>query len=282
MNSQTITKSYKASSKRFNIQFEKEEPVFSISIGNYWRDFTTSPDNLMNTVEQHTQNFNSLPFHLYMATGTFKKGSIRLENGKTVGRNKKNLVRILQIPLDADYMNWILHIKEITRENPKNKEVIHAYESNLHKLSNNELNYNLDQHLHFIKNFLDQAKIPYSQFVNSGYGFYVKIFVAFEDQGRIDEIRQFHKTLVSYLNETAGFKLFDTQCVDAGTRVTRIVGSCNLKNPNIPRPVLLIEDNGTFYNLDNLLELVPQPLSWISLKSFLASSDFVTPAILCE
>jgi len=259
MNLNKIIEYYIKFYNRFNIEPEKEEPVFSILSENGWRDFTTGPANFLTLLEQHTKQLNGQHYHLYRATGVFGKGSIRLsEDGNIVGRNAKNLIRIIEIPLDADYINYILYKKKIDRRDPKNKKTIEEYESKLRNLSNEQLNKYLKKHLAYIKSVLDKAKIPYTHIVRSGYGYYVKIDIAFNDQGRIDEIREFHKTLVTYLNNIAGFDLFDLQCVDAGTRVVRIEGSCNLKNPKIPRQVRSIEGNGNFYNLDELIQIVPQ------------------------
>jgi len=258
MNIEKIAKNYKQIYNRFNIQPEKEEPIFSILTGNGWRDYTTDPANFQTLLERETKNLNGQPYHIYMATGIFKKRSIRLENKKIVGRNVKNLVRIPVILLDLDYISYLLYKKQVDRRDPKNKKIIEEYESKLHNLSNEQLDKCLDDHLALIKSVLKKAKIPYSEVVISGYGYYVKIDIAFDDQERIEEIREFHKSLVAYLNKLAGFDLCDPQCTDAGTRDARIKGSCNLKNPKIPRKVSLIEDNGSSYNLDDLIKLVPQ------------------------
>ena len=46
---------------------------------------------------------------------------------------------------------------------------------------------------------------------------------------------------VAIINKVAGYNLFDIQCTDAGTRFIRLENSFNLKNPNLPRPVRVIE-----------------------------------------
>jgi len=201
MNLNKIVEHYSKFYNRFNIGPEKEEPVFSILSENGWRDYTANPSNFRNLLEQQTKQLNGQPYHIYQATGVFKKGSIRLsENGKIVGRNVDNLVRIPEIPLDTDYISYILYKKQVDRKDPKNKDKIEEYETKLRNLTNEQLNKYLNKHLAYIKSVLDKAKIPYSHIVRSGYGHYVKIFISFEDQERIEEIREFHKALVSYLN----------------------------------------------------------------------------------
>jgi len=255
MNLAKIVENYSKIYNRFNIEPEKEEPVFSILSGKGWRDYTANPSNFNNLLEQETKHLNGQLYHIYMATGVFEKGSIRLsDNGNIVGRNVGNLVRIPEIPLDADYISYILHKKKIDRRDPNNKKSIEEYETKLRNLSNEQLNKFLVNHLKLIKNVLKKAKVPFSSAIKSGYGYYVKIFISFEDQAKIDEIREFHKSLVAHLNKEAGFDLFDSQCTDAGTRVARPEGSCNLKNLDIPRKVSLVEGNENFYKLDELPE----------------------------
>jgi len=260
MNLDKIVESYANFYVRFNIRYENEEPVFSILIPskNSWKDFTTHPSNLGNLLEHQIKNLDGVPFHIYRATGTFKKGSIRLENGKIVGRNAENLERILEIPLDADYINYILYKKGIDSKKPENKNLIEEAGKNLHKLSDNDLSKYLDKQIPVIKGILAKAKIPYSEITRSGYGHYVKIFLSPKGQSRIQEIREFHKNLVSHLNEVAGFELFDRQCTDAGTRVVRVEGGYNLKNPKLPRPVYCIENNEGLYSINELKKLIPE------------------------
>lgn len=258
METENIVNSYKQYILRFNVNVEKEEPVWSLLTHNGWKDFTSSSINFEKILSNQLKQLNGQTYHVYRASGTFKKGSIKLENGRVVGRNAENLHRILEIPLDADSIKFLLYRKKIDPRNLNSKDTVEEYESKLRNLPNSKLNPFLDTHVIFIKSMLSKAQIPYSEIVRSGYGYYVKIFISFEDQERIEEIREFHKALVSYLNNIAGFDLFDPQCTDAGTRVVRIEGSCNLKNPKIPRQVRSIEDNGNFYNLDELIQIVPQ------------------------
>lgn len=258
MNLKRIIESYGEFCTRFNIKPENEEAVFSVLTSNGWNDFTAHPGNFGNLLEDQIKNVNGQPYHIYRATGTFKKGSMKLENGKIVGRNSGNLERIVEIPLDADYINYLCYIKHVDHRDPRSKQTIEKYIAKLRSLSNDELTKYLRKHLELIMETLTRAGIPYSEITYSGYGFYVKIYLPPEDQRRIPEIRDCHKDLVSYLNDLAGFELFDRQCTDAGTRVTRIEGSYNLKNSKIPRLVRRVKSNGTFYKLDNLLKLIPR------------------------
>lgn len=254
MDIEQITNSYRSFVSRFRIDYREEEAVWSLLSPSGWSDFTSSPDNFQSILQQQINRLNGEPYHFYRASGTFNKGSIRLKKGRIVGRTEENLKRILEVPLDADYLKYILYRKGI---DPKDKKKIEEFENKLHALPDDKLAPYLDKHLELIKNFLDKAKTPYSELVRSGYGHYVKIFLEPEDQARIKEIREFHKSIVSHLNEIAGFELFDKQCTDAGTRVTRIEGSFNLKNPKISRQVYVVESNNRFYKLDELVRLLP-------------------------
>jgi len=195
MNLAKIVESYKKSLDRFNIQPEIEELVFSILSGNGWRDYTANPSNFHNLLEQETKHLDGQSYHIYRATGTFKKGSIKLGNGRIVGRNADNLLRILEIPLDADCINYGLFKKGIDPRDHMNKDKIEEIEKKLHNLSDSKLNPFLDYHIELIKDTLNKAQMPYSEMVRSGYGHYVNIFISPKDQTRINEIRNLHKKL---------------------------------------------------------------------------------------
>lgn len=251
-----IFESFKSFISRFDIKCENEEAILSLSSGDRWWDFTSNPDNFETTLRHNLYQLNGKPWHLYRGTGTFKKGSIKLEKGKIIGRNVENLLRILEITLDCDAISYLLYKQNIDPRDPQNKERIEDLKRELYHLPDERLNDFLNQHFGYIKRVFDEVEFIYSQIIRSGYGHYVKIFVMAEDQSRIHEIRNFHKRLVSYLNEIAGFDLCDRQCTDAGTRVIRIEQSYNVKNPNMPRLVHTLESNSSFYSLDGLIDLI--------------------------
>ncbi len=253
MDIERVVKSYNDFLVRFGINSQEEEPVWCLKTANSWYNFTSSPDSVQSDFKYQIERLDGDPYGLYLASGTFKKGSIKRVVDKTVGRAEENLKRILEIPLDADYLKYIFH-----QENAKEAKEIKELEQILHSQSDEGLSGILDTYLKFIKEALGKAKVPYSEVIRSGYGYYVKIFIEVGDQTRIKEIRQFHKILGSFLNDLAGFELFDKQCSDAGTRVTRMEGSYNLKNPVMPRLVYAVESNNQFYRLDDLTKLISQ------------------------
>lgn len=253
METEKIAKNYRDYILRFNINYEEEEPVWCFKTPESWETLSSLPDDFQSELQYRIERLNGDSYGLYLASGTFRKGSIKRVGDKKVGRTEENLKRILEIPLDADYLKYILDQKGADK-----KEQIEELEKSLHGKPDDELSHALGIYLKFTKDILEKAKVPYSAIVRSGYGYYVKIFIENGDQTRIKEIRELHKGLVSYINDVAGFELFDKNCTDAGTRVTRIEGSYNLKNPDIPRLVHTVESNNQFYKLDHLIRTIPK------------------------
>jgi len=83
---------------------------------------------------------------------------------------------------------------------------------------------------------------PITAAVRSGGGWHCYFWLSDEDGYGEDQIavaRRVNKELVSRVNGFAGYQLADPKCVDAGTRILRVVGSQHLKNKSRPVPVVL-------------------------------------------
>lgn len=116
--------------------------------------------------------------------------------------------------------------------------------------------------------------------VSSGYGVHAYFWIH-DSQGfgaDVDRVRAFNKALVERLNAACGFRLADPQAVDAGTRILRVVGSTNTKNPAKPRTVrALYGDAARRFDLDALAQNVAIPAT-ASAPAGGALSHFPNPA----
>ena len=98
--------SFRKYCERFQIDSKVEEQVCSINTPKGWKDMACSPDDFEGKVKQELGRGGAQPYDIYISSGTFNIGSIRSENGRTLGRRAENLKRVLRIPLDADYIDY--------------------------------------------------------------------------------------------------------------------------------------------------------------------------------
>lgn len=123
METEKIAKSYKDFILRFNVDCEQEDPVWCWQTSKSWENLSSPPDCFESDLQYQIEQLSGDRYGLYLASGTFKKGSIKRVGDRTVGRTEENLKRILEIPLDADYLHFILHL-----ENQEGKEQIDLLE----------------------------------------------------------------------------------------------------------------------------------------------------------
>lgn len=217
---------------RHKIDNTIEELVVGIPEKEGWKNYLYKP-KLFEDLKSHGHDI-ATHSNIFISSGTFKKRSIKEYRGRTV----ENLERILFMPLDADLIDYLEHKKSLSLDgSKKRKELL----KELHNKSDAELNNFLAEHLSFIKSVLRKAGLGYSEILVSGYGHYFLLYIDPKDQRKREKIRDVHKDIVAIINKVAGYNLFDIQCTDAGTRVIRLENSFNLKNPNLPRPVRVIE-----------------------------------------
>jgi hypothetical protein len=78
--------------------------------------------------------------------------------------------------------------------------------------------------------------------ISSGYGVHCYLWIG-DAQGygaEAELARTVNKALIDRLNAAVGFRLADPQASDAGTRILRIPGTVNTKNPALPRAVRIL------------------------------------------
>ena len=95
--------------------------------------------------------------------------------------------------------------------------------------------------------------------VSSGYGVHVYLWLSAADALRVPEVRAANKALMQRVNAEAGFELADPQVHDAGTRILRIPGTMNTKNPAMPRTVVVLQSHDTTHDLERWLTVAPAP-----------------------
>jgi len=259
---------------RYKIDLNHEELVVSTLLKGRWKDSKYHPEFFQKLKERTGDDINSHP-NIYVSTGTFKKGFIITESGITKGRAGNNLNRALNKTLDADSILYLAHKEGVSL---RNKDKMDELLQNLHDMSDEELDKLLGDFLDLIKSILAKAKIQYSEIRRSGFGFYILLDIDPQDQKRIEKIRTLHKELVAFLNQLAGFELFDKQCTDAGTRVIRVENSLNLKNPKKPRLVKVIERNeGTDFKLDEINKIIDGIKSTVKENTNKTNQDKFSP-----
>lgn len=170
----------------------------------------------------------------YVASGTFRAGSISAAGGRTAD----NLVAILSLPFDCDLTSFTGLAKADIHAMPDDQvddladdlraRVVEAFRA-----------------LGFVPNRIDLT----------GYGVAVHLNVAPDDQHRVSRLREIHRHIGKLVNDHAGYEMVDVQALDAGTRIMRIPGTVNLKRADRPRPSRSVHNDGGSYSFAELRHL---------------------------
>jgi hypothetical protein len=146
---------------------------------------------------------------LYVATGLFRPKTL----SPTHGRNRENLSRVLDIPLDFDLTTYI-GVSKV----------------DLFTYSDEDLD---DAAVALGQDVTTLALVPLglspSRVVMTGYGVQMMFRLDEDAQKDIDGSRVFNRILAHRINELWGGELADPQVVDAGTRIVRVPGCINSK-----------------------------------------------------
>jgi hypothetical protein len=145
---------------------------------------------------------------LYLATGTFAPGSIS-EFG---GRTSENVTSVLWLVLDCDLKDYI--------DEPV---------ATLREWSDGDLMTAARALAGDLREVLDSIGVTVHRIDYTGYGICAYIVIDPSDQANVVELRNLNGGLVDQVNRTWGSTLADPAVHDAGTRVTRLVGSPNTK-----------------------------------------------------
>lgn len=170
--------------------------------------------------------------NVYLAGGAFEPGSVTA--GK--GRSQQNLRSVLWLQFDADLSDY----------SGINKEDIW----NLPQAD-------IDRWVESQRLDLEEAcagvGIPLHRIDYTGYGLCAYTYLEPIESQDIQIIREAHKAFIKAINERAGISLVDAQASDSGTRITRIPGSYNVKNPENPRLVRTLRyDANRFVTMDQI------------------------------
>jgi len=187
---------------------------------------------------------------IYGATGTFNDGSLVMVKGVVEGRKKENLRRILHLAFDCDMKDW----EDLQKRYSGSAEDTMKH---LWVMEDEGLAELQERFIEFVKLTFQNANIPCTRIISSGYGCYMLIDIMSEDQGKIEELRMLTYHIGEYINKRAGYNMCDPGAKDAGTRLLRLDGSHNLKNPGKPRLVKVTEDNKVKYDCEGLRGLIP-------------------------
>lgn len=167
---------------------------------------------------------------VYVATGAFRKGSIE----PFAGRTRENAVRVYDLAFDLDLHDWLGCAKEEAHRLPEG-----VLETELRNLFADGCE------------LLFAVRVPWTLAISTGYGLLFLSRVVTPDQIRVQDAADLNAHLVTLVNETFGNKIADPRVKDAGTRLIRLPGSSNHKNPDSPRPVEILEERDDLLHLDD-------------------------------
>lgn len=167
---------------------------------------------------------------IYVATGTFRRGSITQDGGRT----RANLFRVVDLPFDLDLTDYLGIDKE-----------------HLHRSTDGELDGYLADLRDDAGEVLSLVGLSPLTWLSTGYGLLALCRLATDDQRRVDDAVRLHGHLVTRINDVAGFRLADPQVKDAGTRLIRLPGSFNMKGPAPRRVTIYGEPGDDLVHLDD-------------------------------
>ncbi|MGI8403949.1 MAG: DUF3987 domain-containing protein, partial [Thermomicrobiales bacterium] len=122
-----------------------------------------------------------------------------------------------------------------------------------HSMPQDQLNRWIESQQKDVEEVFRSIGLPIHRLDYTGYGLCAYLYLEPIDNLEIQTIKDAHKAFIAAINETSGMKLVDTSASDAGTRITRIPGSWNVKNPNMPREVkTILYDPGSQVTMDQL------------------------------
>lgn len=177
---------------------------------------------------------------VYVAGGGFVPGAVTQFQGRT----KTNLRCVWGLPFDCDLADFLEVPKDVVYAMPQ--EEIEGY---------------LPRMVEAITNALDQEGIPVTCVTYTGHGILAWTKLASVNNDQVAAIDQSLKVIVKRVNQRAGFKLIDPQGTDAGTRISRLVGSLNGKSVAFglpPRKTRELARSNQYLTAANLVALTSE------------------------
>jgi hypothetical protein len=155
---------------------------------------------------------------LYVASGRFVPGSV----GRFRGRLQANLYDIIDLPFDFD-------LKTYTGRT----------ESEIWDQDYEETEREIEALAGDVLEAMSAIRLPPFTITNTGYGVLARVRVASPFRTRVADLRSLQSHYIESINRFYGSGFCDKQVGDAGTRITRVVGSYNEK-ADVPRKVTLL------------------------------------------
>lgn len=183
------------------------ELIIAIPDGKYVHHYPAS--QLRNTEIDASAN-------VYLAGGAFAEGAVT----EFEGRKKENLRSVLWLQFDADLTDYSGMPHEV-----------------LHQLPQSDIDRWIEAQRLDLEDCAREIGLPIHRLDYTGYGLCAYLYLERAADADVSMIRAAHKTFIKAINDRAGIKLVDPQASDSGTRITRIPGSYNVKNPSMPRLV---------------------------------------------
>ena len=163
---------------------------------------------------------------LYVASGRFRVGTV----GHYRGRVQSNLYDIIDLPFDFDLKSYV----------HKDEEAIWAqpYE---------ETEREIEALAADVLEAMSAIRLSPFTISSTGYGVLARVRVASPFRRRIEDLRNLQAHYIQSINRFYGAGFCDKQVGDAGTRLTRVVGSYNEK-ADTPRPVRLLHQGDELFD----------------------------------
>lgn len=170
--------------------------------------------------------------NVYITGGLFSPGTI----SEWSGRKQENLRAVIWLQFDADLVDYSGMPRDV-----------------LHQLPQSDIDRWIDSQRLDLEEVCREIGIPIHRLDYTGYGLCAYTYLQPVEVQDIATIREAHKAFIRAINTRAGVKLIDPQASDSGSRVTRIPGSYNVKNPDMPRLVRTLRyDAGRHVSMDQI------------------------------
>lgn len=154
--------------------------------------------------------------HVYFAGGAFAAGTVSEKSG----RKQDNLRAVLWLQFDADLQDYSGMPAEV-----------------LHTLPDDDIQRWIKAMREDLESCMSGIGLPIHRLDYTGYGLCAYLYLEPTLDADIATIRDAHKAFIKAINDKAGIRLVDPVASDAGTRITRLPGTYNVKNPARPRLV---------------------------------------------
>ncbi len=170
--------------------------------------------------------------NVYLASGTFATGTITPAGG----RSQENLRAVMWLPFDADLTDYSGMDADY-----------------LHGLLQADIDRWIEAQRKDLVTTFAHVGLRIHRLDYTGYGLCAYLYLEPVEQADLQLIRDAHKAFIKAVNDHAGYRLLDPQASDSGTRITRLPGSHNIKNADMPRKVTTLHhDRDQFVTLDQL------------------------------